>query len=320
MASFPYGSNYQGSSGPAPGAPPGSYFSRQHQAGGQYGPHSGSQYGGPPPGSPYGGPQPSAPYGSSAAGGQYGNQAPGAPYGAPPPGGHFGAPAQGGQYGPSAPGAPYGSASSGHYGGPAPGGPYGGQSYGIPQQGPYGSGAPSAGGVPAGIDPEAYSWFQSVDADHSGYISLKELKQALVNSNWSTFNDDTCYMLLNMFDKSKIGKIDLYGFSALWRFLQQWRTMFQQYDRDRSGSINPQELQQALSQMGYNLSPQFVQFLTARYAQKSARSAIQLDSFIQICTQLQSTTDAFKEKDTNRSGSIRISYEDFLILAVSRML
>ncbi|XP_078423409.1 peflin [Cetorhinus maximus] len=320
MASFPYGSNYPGSSGPAPGAPPGSYFSRQHQAGGQYGPHSG-QYGGPPPGSPYGGPQPSAPYGTSGAGGQYGNQAPGAPYGAPPPGGHFGAPAQGGQCGPSAPGAPYGSASSaGHYGGPAPGGPYGGQPYGIPQQGPYGSGAPSAGGVPAGVDPEAYSWFQSVDADHSGYISLKELKQALVNSNWSTFNDDTCYMLLNMFDKTKIGKIDLYGFSALWGFLQQWRNMFQQFDRDRSGAINPQELQQALSQMGYNLSPQFVQFLITRYAHKAAQSTIQLDSFIQICTQLQSTTDAFKEKDTNRSGNVRISYEDFLILAISRML
>ncbi|XP_041069689.1 peflin isoform X2 [Carcharodon carcharias] len=242
MASFPYGSNYPGSSGPAPGAPPGSYFSRQHQAGGQYGPHSG-QYGGPPPGSPYGGPQPSAPYGTSGA-----------------------------------------------------------------------------GGVPAGVDPEAYSWFQSVDADRSGYISLKELKQALVNSNWSTFNDDTCYMLLNMFDKTKIGKIDLYGFSALWGFLQQWRNMFQQFDRDRSGAINPQELQQALSQMGYNLSPQFVQFLITRYAHKTAQSTIQLDSFIQICTQLQSTTDAFKEKDTNRSGNVRISYEDFLILAISRML
>ncbi|XP_038653301.1 peflin [Scyliorhinus canicula] len=319
MASFPYGSNYPGSSGPAPGAPSGSYFSRQHQAGGQYGPHSG-QYGGPPPGSPYGGPQPSAPYGTSAAGGLYGNQAPGAPYGAPPPGGHFGVPAQGGQCGPSAPGAPYGSASSGHYGGPAPGGPYGGQPYGIPQQGPYGSGAPSAGGVPAGVDPEAFSWFQSVDADQSGYISLKELKQALVNGNWSTFNDDTCHLLLNMFDKNKLGKIDLYGFSALWGFLQQWRNMFQQFDRDRSGTINPQELQQALSQMGYNLSPQFVQFLTTRYAQKTAQSTIQLDNFIQICTQLQITTDAFKEKDTNHSGNVRISYDDFLILAISCML
>lgn len=76
----------------------------------------------------------------------------------------------------------------------------------------------------------------------------------------------------------------------------------------------------ALSQMGYNLSPQFIQFLASRYAQKTARSTIQLDSFIQICTQLQSTAEAFKEKDANRSGNARLSYEDFLILAISRML
>lgn len=49
------------------------------------------------------------------------------------------------------------------------------------------------------MDPEAYSWFQSVDADHSGYISLKELKQALVNSNWSSFNDETCLMMISEF-------------------------------------------------------------------------------------------------------------------------
>lgn len=53
------------------------------------------------------------------------------------------------------------------------------------------------------MDPEAYSWFQSVDADHSGYISLKELKQALVNSNWSSFNDETCLMMISEFCPSK---------------------------------------------------------------------------------------------------------------------
>ena len=41
------------------------------------------------------------------------------------------------------------------------------------------------------------SWFQSVDSDHSGYISIKELKQALVNSNWSSFNDETCLMMIS---------------------------------------------------------------------------------------------------------------------------
>uniref|UniRef100_A0A673UHD1 Peflin n=1 Tax=Suricata suricatta TaxID=37032 RepID=A0A673UHD1_SURSU len=182
-------------------------------------------------------------------------------------------------------------------------------------------GEPSArGGIPPNVDPEAYSWFQSVDSDHSGYISIKELKQALVNSNWSTFNDETCLMMINMFDKTKSGRIDVYGFSALWRFIQQWKSLFQQYDRDRSGSISHAELQQALAQMGYNLSPQFTQLLVSRYCPRSASPAMQLDRFIQVCTQLQVLTEAFREKDTAVQGNIRLSFEDFVTMTASRML
>ncbi|XP_039367860.1 peflin [Mauremys reevesii] len=284
MAGYPYGQGYPGSAGPAPGAPQGGYYS-----GGQYG-------GGLPPGGSYGGPAPGGPYGPPSGGGAYGHPTPG------------GAPS-------GAPGGPYA-------GGPAPGGPYGQPStnpYGAPQPGPYGAGAP-AGNMPPGVDPEAFSWFQTVDADHSGYISIKELKQALVNSNWSAFNDETCLMMINMFDKTKSGRIDVFAFSALWRFIQQWKNLFQQYDRDRSGSINFSELQQALAQMGYNLSPQFTQLLLARYSQRASNATIQLDSFIQLCTQLQSITEAFQEKDTGRVGSVRLSYEDFLTMAATRML
>ncbi|XP_061870591.1 peflin isoform X2 [Colius striatus] len=140
-----------------------------------------------------------------------------------------------------APGAPYPGGPYG--GGAAAGGPYGQPGSG-PQPGPYGGPAPG-GNAPPGVDPEAFSWFQAVDADGSGYISMKELKQALVNSNWSTFNDETCLLMINMFDRTRSGRIDVYGFSALLRFIQQWKSLFQQYDRDQSGSISVNELQQA---------------------------------------------------------------------------
>ncbi|NXV10571.1 PEF1 protein, partial [Cettia cetti] len=214
------------------------------------------------------------------------------------------------------PGAPYGGGPPpGPYGQPPPGGPYGGG----PPPGPYGQ-PPPGGNAPPGVDPEAFSWFQTVDADHSGFISVKELKQALVNNNWSSFNDETCLLMINMFDKTRSGRIDVYGFSALLRFIQQWRGLFQQYDRDQSGSISFSELQQAFSQMGYNLSPQFSQLLLARYAQRSPNPSIQLDGFIHICMQLQSLTDAFREKDTALLGNARLSYEDFLTMVVTRML
>ncbi|XP_041822818.1 peflin [Melanotaenia boesemani] len=258
--------------------------------------HYGQGYpgGNPPPRAPYGGGMggphgapPSAPYGGTAG-----------PYGS------YGAPAHGGQYMPGPAG--------------APGGPYGGYG-GHPHGGPNGHFAPP-GNVPPGVNPEAYQWFQTVDTDQSGFINFKELKQALVNSNWSTFNDETCLMMINMFDKTRSGRIDLFGFSALWDYMQQWRRLFQQYDRDRSGAISGMELHQALAQMGYNLSPQFSEKLVQQFSMRGGRAGLQLDHFIQVCTQLQSMTQTFRERDTGMTGNIRLSYEDFLSGAITRLM
>lgn len=262
--------------------------------------HYGQGYpggGNPPPGAPYGGGggpyghNPSAPYAGAP-------RPPGAPYGA------YGAPGQGGHYGPGP--------------GGAPGGPYGGYG-GQPQGGHYGQHAP-AGNMPPGVNQEAYQWFQTVDTDRSGFITLKELKQALVNSNWSAFNDETCLMMINMFDKTRTGRMDLFAFSALWEYMQQWRALFQQYDRDRSGCISGMELHQALAQMGYNLSPQFSETLVQRFAVRGRRPGIHLDRFIQVCTQLQTMTQVFRERDTGMTGNIRLNYEDFLSGAVTRLM
>ncbi|XP_036398315.1 peflin-like [Megalops cyprinoides] len=310
--SFRYGQSY-----PAPGNYP-----TQHPPPGGQAPPGAPYGGGMPPGGPYGqyrgsAPPGYAPYGGAAPpGGQYpGGPAPGAPHGA------YGPPGSGGQFGGGggAPGAPYGGAApaGANFGGQAPGAPYGG--YGQPQGGPYGQQAP-AGNIPPGVNPEAFQWFQSVDSDHSGSISMKELKQALVNSNSSAFSDETCLMMMNMFDKTRSGRMDLFGFSALWTFLQQWRNMFQQFDRDRSGSISGNELHQALGQMGYNLSPQFTESLVRQFSARRVPGAMQLDRFIQVCTQLQSMTQAFREKDTGMTGNVRMSYEDFLTSAILRLM
>ncbi|XP_036597147.1 peflin-like [Trichosurus vulpecula] len=229
------------------------------------------------------------------------------PYTRPSDGGAYGQPSLGGL--PSVPGGPRG----GPHGQPAA------NAYNTPQPGPHRQG-PAAGHTPRGVEPEAYSWFHTVDSDHNGYISMKELKQVLVNFNWSTFNEETCIMMINMFDKTKTGRMDLSGFSALWTFIQRWKDLFNHYDRDGSGSISCNELQQALSQMGYTLSPEFTQLLLSRYYPHSANPVMQLDRFIQVCTQLQVLTEAFLEKDTSMQGSVRLSFEEFLIMTASRML
>lgn len=72
--------------------------------------------------------------------------------------------------------------------------------------------------------------------------------------------------------------------------------------------------------MGYNLSPQFIQELVNRYSKGGVNGVLQLDRFIQVCTQLQSMTQAFREKDTSMTGNVRLSYEDFLSGAITRLM
>ena len=52
-------------------------------------------------------------------------------------------------------------------------------------------------------------WFMAVDADRSGQISATELQRALVNGNMSRFSEETCRMLISMFDNNHSGTIDV---------------------------------------------------------------------------------------------------------------
>lgn len=80
---------------------------------------------------------------------------------------------------PAPPPRPVSSAYGGGYGDPAYSGGapvYSGGAYG----GAYG-GPPGPAGPPAGADPQLWQWFNAVDSDRSGAITVKELQAALVN-------------------------------------------------------------------------------------------------------------------------------------------
>ncbi|KAK2159936.1 hypothetical protein LSH36_143g04042 [Paralvinella palmiformis] len=211
----------------------------------------------------------------------------------------------------------------GSYGG------YGGQQgYGGPPQPGYGQQPPPAGynapaggyggtpgmAGPPGVDPQVVQWFQAVDMDRSGRITALELQQALTNTNWTHFNADTCTLMIGMFDRDYNG-IDLNEFHSLWNYLQQWRGIFAQFDRDSSGFIDANELHNAFNTLGYRLSPQFSQLIVRRY-DLNTRSRLSLDNFIQSCVLLKSLTDVFRQKDVQMTGQVQIGYEELLTMCM----
>ena len=53
-----------------------------------------------------------------------------------------------------------------------------------------------------------------------------------------------CTPFLDMLDQDYSGKMGFAEFKALWSALNSWKNDFMNYDRDRSGSIEPHELHQ----------------------------------------------------------------------------
>jgi len=288
----PGGPGYGGQPGVNPGGP---------GYGGQpAGPPGGPGYGGQPgvnPGGPGYGGQPAGPPGGPGYGGQPGVNPGGPGYGgqpARPPGG----PGYGGQPGvsPAAPG--YGGQPSGFTSGPA----YGGQQGGFP-----------GGSNMQVINPETQAWFQAIDADRSGQITATELQQALTTADWSSFSLEACRSIIKMFDHSNRGTVGINEFQAVLNYIRQWQGTFQQFDSDRSGFIEQQELHQALNMIGYRLSPQFISLLIGNYDPKGRRR-ISLDSFFLICIKLQIYTHTFRTKDSQARGEIDLNYDDFVTM------
>lgn len=112
------------------------------------------------------------------------------------------------------------------------------------------------------------------------------------------------------------GTIDIYEFEKLFQYINQWLSVFKAYDRDQSGAIEEQELSQALGQMGFRFSPQFVQFLIG-VNDPGNRREISVDQFIVLCVKIQRFTDAFRQRDTQQQGVITIGFEDFLGIALN---
>ena len=68
--------------------------------------------------------------------------------------------------------------------------------------------------------------------------------------------------------------------------------------------------------MGFRVSVHFCTLVVTRFDRLNKRS-LKFDDFIQSCVMLRSLTDAFRARDSNLDGTIQISYEDFMTMAIS---
>ncbi|KAI4171443.1 MAG: hypothetical protein LQ343_004299 [Gyalolechia ehrenbergii] len=153
--------------------------------------------------------------------------------------------------------------------------------------------------------------FKAVDKTGTGQLTEKELRAALVNGDYTSFDPHTVKMMIRMFDADKSGTIGFDEFCGLWGFLAAWRSLFDRFDEDRSGYISFSEYSNALVAFGYRLSSTFVGLLYRTY-EKHGNDRMSFDLFVQSCIVLKRMTDVFKKYDDDRDGYITLGFEEFL--------
>ncbi|KAK2370059.1 Calcium-binding EF-hand family protein [Trifolium repens] len=170
---------------------------------------------------------------------------------------------------------------------------------------------------PPGTNPDVIRSFQMVDRDRSGFIDDRELQQAL-SSSFHSFNLRTIRLLMFLFkhphESLRIGPKEFY---ELWNCLGHWRGIFERYDKDRSGKIDPLELRDALYGIGYAVPASVLQLLLSKYSDGSNRRVeLGFDSFVECGMIIKGLTDKFKDKDKRYSGSATLSYDDFMSMVI----
>lgn len=96
-----------------------------------------------------------------------------------------------------------------------------------------------------------------------------------------------CFIIIltGMFDRRQTGGVTFEEFQSLWKYVTDWQNCFRSFDRDNSGSIDRNELQQALVTFGYKLSSGFIDLLIRKF-DRQGRGTVAFDDFIQCCVVL----------------------------------
>ncbi|XP_038045121.1 sorcin-like [Patiria miniata] len=167
------------------------------------------------------------------------------------------------------------------------------------------------------VDP-LWGYFSQV-AGQDGQIDAEELQRALTSSgiagSYRFFSKAVCELLILSLDRDRSGMMGFTEFKELWDALNQWKATFLNYDRDRSGTVEPHELHAALIDWGYKLSPQALQAIVRRFAVGDGKMA--LDDFIHFAVRLRMATDQFRSRDTTQTGHATFKYDDFIQIVMS---
>ncbi|KAI0290697.1 hypothetical protein BC826DRAFT_529110 [Russula brevipes] len=179
---------------------------------------------------------------------------------------------------------------------------------------------------------ECYAWFVTVDQDGNGQLSPEELRSALLNDGGLSFSASTVNYLMSIFDRDSNGTIGFEEFEPLWKYMTQWRQMFESFDEDSDERIDASELDRALAHYELHVGPSILDLLVKKYGipprngppsyGHPPRLQLDLDHFLCACVVVQQMCALYDScnpggQADQGSGSPTISRDEFIRAVIS---
>jgi len=195
------------------------------------------------------------------------------------------------------------------------------QGYGMPQQGmpQQGYGMPQQGyGMPQPVDPVT-QLFNQYDKDHSGSISINELKN--LNFEGKVFSWNTVRCIMRVFDREGRGEITRQVFGYMCNFMHQSLEAFNRVAAGKT-TINQTQAIQAIKSQQYDITPEGMKNCIDGIKgnmSEAAKQNVTFDDYMTIITQLAYVKTLFQMKDTTNSGKVTLTLADYTLLCTKLM-
>eukprot|EP00007_Cunea_sp_BSH-02190019_P003513 CAMPEP_0174229246 /NCGR_PEP_ID=MMETSP0417-20130205/272_1 /TAXON_ID=242541 /ORGANISM="Mayorella sp, Strain BSH-02190019" /LENGTH=325 /DNA_ID=CAMNT_0015306771 /DNA_START=66 /DNA_END=1043 /DNA_ORIENTATION=+ len=162
-------------------------------------------------------------------------------------------------------------------------------------------------------------WFAATDTDKSGEISAPELMTAQWPGD-AKLDQETIHKLIRVFDSDFSGSISFYEYASLHKFVVRLQQAFAMYDRDRSNTLEPHELQPALQAAGFSYITEFAVRPFIKKIQKTNVVSVTFSSFVALCTQLSHVGGEFDKLDTTKTGRVTLDKAQFTKVLLASMI
>ena len=182
--------------------------------------------------------------------------------------------------------------------------------YAQPQQQFYAQPAPVGYQQPSPLR----EWFNAVDQDRSGRISVTELQSAL-SASGNKFSFATTEKLLAMYDRDKSGQISFDEFAQLHQFITIMATAFRQRDKSGDGRLEGPEVRAALQDSGYQLTEGTFQVMMRKF-DRQRRGSLALDDYIELSIFISTVRNTFGFYDKAKTGQVTFSFDMFLAASI----